>query len=176
MMSRARRATLRRVVRELVRPGDDLDTVIRRLADRRGRALRVAPYPESVVTLARRRVLTLPYGIWLGSETLGVDQIYYRADLSVVHRGHVVAHELGHVALGHGTPLLESRTSLLTAVRARGGTGCGGHTVYTSPAERDAEEFAYLLEARLDTLGSLPQPTDDDPVAQRFAAILGGSP
>jgi hypothetical protein len=144
------------------------------VAAKRGRAIKVLPYPERVVTEARRVREPLPYGMWLpGKRT---DYIYYREDTSLAHQQHVILHELGHLCCRHYDDQFEDDS--IEAFHEAGRTVEGGlkRTVYSDAQERAAEMFAYLVEERLGPVRLASGERDVDPayapVVDRYRTML----
>ncbi|MCO1580465.1 CUE domain-containing protein [Crossiella sp. SN42] len=91
-MSEAKmRRWLRRELRELeVRPPLDIEKLCRALGDRRGREIRLLPYPLRVPG---------PYGLWIA--TGEADYIVFQAETSKPHQDHIILHEIGHILHDH---------------------------------------------------------------------------
>ena len=152
----------------------DLGAMCARIAERRGRPLRLVAL-EGVPDAAT------PCGVWVATST--TDLIFYEPATSSVHKLQIVLHELAHLLLGHGATdrerpgyvsrLLrregvEARTAVSDAdtasTSARNGLGdldpdddldldqllhVLGRTSYTDEEERDAELLATLLSDRV---------------------------
>lgn len=156
----------------------DLGALCARIAERRGRPLRLVAL-EGVPDAAT------PCGVWVATST--TDLIFYEPATSSVHKLQIVLHELAHLLLGHGATdrerpgyvsrLLhreggEARTAASDAdadadtasASARNGLGdldpdedldldqllhVLGRTSYTDEEERDAELLATLLSDRI---------------------------
>lgn len=144
------------------------------VAEQRGRAIKVLPYPARVVTEARRMREPLPYGMWLPGKR--VDYIYYREDTSLAHQQHVILHELGHLCCRHYDDQFDDDS--IEAFHEAGRTVEGGmkRTVYSDDQERAAEMFAYLVEERLGPLRVASGERDVDPayapVVDRYRTML----
>lgn len=86
---------LRRGVRQLLRELDldtplDVRLLCERLAQRRGRPIKLVPYPLPVPGV---------FGLWLGA--LGTDFILYQKETTPAHQEHIILHEVGHIISGH---------------------------------------------------------------------------
>nr|WP_052478600.1 ImmA/IrrE family metallo-endopeptidase [Kibdelosporangium sp. MJ126-NF4]CEL19365.1 Cinorf13 protein [Kibdelosporangium sp. MJ126-NF4]CTQ94836.1 Cinorf13 protein [Kibdelosporangium sp. MJ126-NF4] len=144
------------------------------VARQRGRAIKVLPYPQRVVTEARRMREPLPYGMWLPGER--ADYIYYREDTSLAHQQHVILHELGHLCCRHYDDTFDDES--IESFHEAGRTVEGGlkRTVYSDDQERAAEMFAYLVEERLGPVRVDAGERDVDPayapVVDRYRTTL----
>lgn len=144
---------LRRGVKQLLRDLDigaplDVPLLCERLAQHRGRPIRLVSYP-----------LPTPgaFGLWIG--TAEEDYVLYQRDTTPAHQEHIILHELGHIISDHSSdeddddiwsqifPDIPTAV-VLRALRREG---------YDLAAEREAEmvatvikEWATLLD-RLDT-------------------------
>jgi hypothetical protein len=84
--------------------------------------------------------------------------VFYRGEMSAQHRRHSVLHEFGHLLCGHTVP--------------EGGIG---RTHYDGAHESAAEEFAYLIEARIGPVRSKPgtQNAAPSPLVDRVGILEG---
>ncbi len=140
MVSRQKnRAQVHAIVDRLELPDPwNVDELAARIAADRGRALRIQSRPPAgdgiTGTIFR-----------LGSE----DVIFWRADLSGVHRDHVICHELGHLLCGH----LEGGNAYTAGTDAdlAGAVAIMLHRQcqYGERKEREAEEIADLILSRV---------------------------
>lgn len=71
----------------------DLDALCARIAERRGRPLRLVP-------LEGTPDADTPCGVWVATRT--TDLIFYEPATSAVHKLQIVLHEIAHLLLGHG--------------------------------------------------------------------------
>lgn len=88
---------LRRGVKQLLRDLDldsplDVRTLCERLAQRRGRPIKLVPYPLPVPGV---------FGLWIG--TADADYILYQRDTTAAHQEHIILHEVGHIISDHGS-------------------------------------------------------------------------
>lgn len=91
MRERVLRRRCQRLLRELgVRPPLDVRLLARRLADKRGRPIRLIAYPIEVPG---------PFGLWLATES--ADYILYQQDTTRPHQDHIILHEIGHIIGDH---------------------------------------------------------------------------
>lgn len=108
-----------------------LDAVCARIAEQRGRPIRLHPLPPEA---AESGVC----GLWVGTET--VDYVFYEAHTTPLHREHIVLHELGHILFGHHS--LDARETDGRAPVVL------GRTNYTTRQEREAEMLASMIRIR----------------------------
>lgn len=66
------------------------DQLVRQLSQQRGRPVRLVAHPR----------LGEMSGFWIGLDD--ADTVFYDEALTGLHREHVIAHELAHIAFGHG--------------------------------------------------------------------------
>lgn len=113
-----------------------VDWLAEHLGARRGRPVHLLAQPQ----------LGEPSGMWVAGAH--ADYVFYDEALTGLHREHVIAHELAHIAFGHGhehdvapqitsslLPDLDPKT--LRTMLERGS--------YNDVEEREAEVFASLL-------------------------------
>ncbi|MCK2237730.1 MULTISPECIES: ImmA/IrrE family metallo-endopeptidase [unclassified Crossiella] len=161
---------VRRLVAELgLTVPCDLDQVIARVAERRGRPIQVIPFSAAVVERARRNRVPMPFGMWLAGNE--VDFIFFREDTTVPHQEHVVLHELGHLCCRHETRHVDD--DVITDAAALGDAlgDAATRTVYGDAVECAAEHFAYLVAGHL---SHNPAPPEHQPMVDRYRRILGG--
>ncbi|RDH75375.1 hypothetical protein DVS77_27120 [Mycolicibacterium moriokaense] len=123
----------------------DLDVFIANLAAQRGRPIHLIPTDTAALAGS-------PCGLWLTREH--DDLILHEVGTSAYHVAQIVAHEVGHMVLGHG------RNRAFGADRDREVEMCRqvmpdidpaavhavlGRTDFASDQERDAEMFASIL-------------------------------
>ncbi|WP_407836334.1 hypothetical protein ACE1OC_07590 [Streptomyces sp. DSM 116496] len=121
-----------------------LDGLCERIAEQRGRPIRLHPLPKEA---AESGVC----GLWVG--TADVDYVFYEAQTTRLHREHIVLHEIGHILFGHH--------SLEAPVEDSPGAGGAdgpvptvlGRTNYTTRQEREAEMLASMIRIRTGTRG-----------------------
>lgn len=149
----------------------DIDVLCDRVARRQGRPIELRPMHEDDPTV--------PCGLWLQMPTR--DVILFEASASTPHRDLIVAHELGHLLANHPCDprlLEEYRTRVMPDLALNPDllTRVLGRVSYTTPAEQEAELFAWLLLHRSRTDGDESHTAQDmtDPVA-RAIALLGPS-
>lgn len=117
-----------------------LDALCARIADRRGRPIRLHPLPREA---AESGVC----GLWVGTETM--DYVFYEAHTTPLHREHIVLHELGHILFGHHSLEGEENGGLAPVVL--------GRTNYTTRQEQEAEMLASMIRIRTSGAGR-PRP------------------
>ncbi|MFD9305959.1 hypothetical protein ACFWCB_25460 [Streptomyces sp. NPDC060048] len=128
-----------------------LDALCDRIAEQRGRPIRLHPLPKEA---AESGVC----GLWVG--TASVDYVFYEAQTTALHREHIVLHEIGHILFGHHS--LDPEDTGDTE-RAGGSTGAAedgqiptvlGRTNYTTRQEQEAEMLASMIRTRTTTPGA----------------------
>ncbi|MEU0373232.1 hypothetical protein ABZ070_23780 [Streptomyces sp. NPDC006283] len=130
-----------------------LEELCSRIAEQRGRPLRLHPLPEEA---ARSGVC----GLWVGTES--VDHVFYEARTSRPHQEHIVLHELGHILFGH---------NFLAGAESGGGYPTAlGRTDYTTREEQEAEMLASLIRTKA---GALPLGREPDGTLERLGSALG---
>lgn len=126
-----------------------LDGLCDRIAEQRGRPIRLHPLPKEA---AESGVC----GLWVG--TASVDYVFYEAQTTPLHREHIVLHEIGHILFGHNS---------LEADEAGGPGGDGwdadsgapvvlGRTNYTTRQEQEAEMLASMIRIRTGSVAPHP--------------------
>lgn len=152
----------------------DVRALCELVARQRGKAIKVLPYPQRVVTESRRLREPLPYGMWLPGER--ADYIYYREDTSLAHQQHVILHELGHLCCRHYDNTFDDESIESFHEDGRAVDGGLKRTVYSDDQERAAEMFAYLVEERLGPVRVDSGERDVDPayapVVDRYRTTL----
>ncbi|HZE02115.1 MAG TPA: hypothetical protein VE155_10160 [Pseudonocardiaceae bacterium] len=87
MNERALRKRCKRELRMMnLEPPLRVDVLCERLGERRGRPIRLVPYPLPVPG---------PFGLWLAAQR--TDYIVFQAETSRPHQDHIILHEVGHV-------------------------------------------------------------------------------
>lgn len=123
----------------------DLDVFIQNLAAYRGRPIRLIPTDTAALADS-------PCGLWLTREH--DDLILHEIGTSAYHISTIVAHEIGHMVLGHGRHRAfgadrdreqELCRKVLPSIDPETVQAVLGRTNYASDQERDAEMFASLL-------------------------------
>lgn len=146
------RLGVRQLLRELqIEAPLNVPELVHRLADSRGRPIRLVPYP-----------LPSPgaFGLWLA--TPDADYVLFQRHTSPEHQEHIILHELGHIIADHGSneedgdvwqqifPGIPPEV-VLRALRRQG---------YTAPAEQEAEMVATVIKewaSLLEHLGPRPR-------------------
>lgn len=150
----------------------DLDLLLARLTQRRGRPLRLLPLLPGL--------RDEPSGMWVPLPA--EDVIFAESSVSGWYRDHVVFHELGHMLWAH----TGSVRDVAGWLGQYGVTGAAGTRVAlrcsasAAEQEREAEMVALLLESRISQQSTAAAPvTETTPVEvaavlHRLAAALGG--
>lgn len=118
-----------------------LDGLCDRIAEQRGRPIRLHPLPKEA---AESGVC----GLWVG--TASVDYVFYEAQTTPLHQEHIVLHEIGHILFGHHSVEAEESGSdgqVPTVL---------GRTNYTTRQEQEAEMLASMIRIRTATTGPHP--------------------
>ncbi|NYT95429.1 hypothetical protein HW126_16740 [Salinispora sp. H7-4] len=136
MRERALRKSCRALLRELdIRPPLDVRELCRRLAERRGRPIRLVPYPIQIPG---------PFGLWVMTDS--ADVIFFQKETTAPHQDHIILHEIGHIIADHPSDETESEgLDLLTPVKPNGTTRALRRTCYDSAHEREAELVATVI-------------------------------
>lgn len=110
--------------------------VCRRLNERRGKPIKLVPYPLEVPG---------PFGLWLG--TPSADYILYQAETTRLHQEHIIAHELGHILAEHTSNESDDEIwqQLMPDIPPAVIRSALRRTHYDSDHEREAETVATLL-------------------------------
>ncbi|MFJ6792913.1 hypothetical protein [Streptomyces sp. NPDC091268] len=132
-----------------------LDALCERIAEQRGRPIRLHPLPKEA---AESGVC----GLWVG--TASVDYVFYEAQTTPLHREHIVLHEIGHILFGHHS---------LDGEESGGGVPTVlGRTNYTTRQEQEAEMLASMIRIRTASAGRAPSPdAAHDPLARLESAM-----
>jgi hypothetical protein len=166
MSERALRKRCRKLLRELdVRPPLDVPELCRRLAQRRGRPIRLVAYPIRVPG---------PFGLWFMTDT--ADVVFYQQETTRPHQDHIILHEIGHIIADH--PSDESDETAWDALAPQappeGSTRALRRTCYDSAYEREAELVATIILEWASVLNPLYRaaPAHDDPGVERIGTSL----
>ncbi|WP_245673696.1 hypothetical protein [Nocardia lijiangensis] len=129
----------------------NLNTYLDAVAEFRDRPITLQPVDTAVLAGAGCGTGS---GLWIAKRDS--DVIVYGADTTEWHAEHIIAHELGHMLLGHG-PESEPRPSddtahtlaavaeLLPSISPESIAHVLGRTDYGTSRERDAETFADMV-------------------------------
>ncbi|MGN2636219.1 hypothetical protein ACTD5D_08505 [Nocardia takedensis] len=129
----------------------DLTAYLAAVADYRDRPITLHPVDTAVLVGTGCGTGS---GLWIAKKDS--DVIVYGADATEWHAEHIVAHELGHMLLGHGpapdrdadlpnAETLAAVTELLPSIAPESIRHVLGRTDYGSMRERDAETFADMV-------------------------------
>ncbi|MFI9271122.1 ParH-like protein [Kitasatospora sp. NPDC052896] len=128
----------RRIVDALDLPHPfDAAVFVARLAERRGRPIRLIP------VTARPNI---PCGLLVTTDE--ADCILYSADTTALHQQHILLHEAAHLVCGHHETSAAASAAaevLLPHLPAALMRRVLGRAVYTEPQEREAELVASLI-------------------------------
>lgn len=165
---RKERELRRRCRRELqalrIEPPLRVEELCRRLGERRGRPIRLVPYPLPVPG---------PFGLWIGTDT--ADYILFQQETSKAHQDHIVLHEVGHILADHHSDELEDDTwSMVTPEILRGAVRKAlRRTSYDEEHEREAELVATIILEWAAVLDRISPDRVDDPSLRRVQTALG---
>ncbi|WP_159056214.1 hypothetical protein [Streptomyces sp. DSM 15324] len=128
------------------------------MGERRGREIRLIPYPLESPG---------PLGVCVATET--ADVIFYQQDTTRPHQDHIILHEVGHILVGH-------LSASATVMRHEPGAGpVRMRTVYDSEEELEAELIATIILER-SAMRGVCQGFDgagpEDPVLERMGQAL----
>lgn len=169
-MALSRERDLRRSCRKLlaeldIQPPLDVVTLCQRLGERRGKPIKLVPYPIPVPG---------PFGMWIA--TADADYILYQQETTDLHQRHIIVHELGHIIADHSGD--EEDDSLMSALFRAGGLPPNvirrvlRRTAYDTEQERAAEMVADIILGWASVADSIaPQPQAGQ-VAQRIGTTL----
>ena len=133
------RKRCRAMLRDLdVRPPLDVRDLCARLAERRGRPIRLLAHPIKVPG---------PFGLWFMTESM--DAIFYQRETTRPHQDHIILHEIGHIIADHPSDEGDDQAwdALTPDERPDGTTRALRRTCYDSAYEREAELIAtFILE------------------------------
>ncbi len=168
MDERALRQRCKRTLRSLdIRPPLRVPVLCDRLGARRGRPIRLVPYPLPVPG---------PTGLWLASPT--ADYLLYQQHTSIAHQDHIVLHEVGHMIAEHDSVELDEATwSLLDPNALRIAIGHALHrTCYDTEREREAETVATIILEWACVLDAIMPDDEPDRAARSLQCALGDKP
>lgn len=149
----------------------DMPTFLNRLAQHRRRHIELVPVALSAA---------LPCGLLISTDD--ADYVCHAVDTSPLHAQHIVMHEVGHLVFGHTSkseaaniPLDGRRVAEQAAVRTLLPDLSPamiqrilGRTTYSDVHEREAEQFASMLLARI--CGSSDRKSQGSEVGRPWAA------
>lgn len=142
--TRALRRRCEEIVVDLTIPEPfDIEVLCEAIGERRGRRLRVAPYP-----LATGR--GSPCGMWVSMKDEDIIMIEQRT--SSLHQQHIGLHEIGHILCDHGANSslgLESAVRLMPNLDPEMVQRVLSRSSYDFPQEQEAEMIASLLGERI---------------------------
>jgi len=163
---RALRKRCRRLLRDLdIRPPLDVRELCRRLAEQRGRPIRLVPYPIRVPG---------PFGLWIMTET--DDVVFYQQETTPPHQDHIILHEIGHIIADHPSDETDDDAwdALSTDGPPESTTRALRRTCYDTDHEREAELVATIILEWASVLNPLYRSvrTHDDPGVDRIGTSL----
>ncbi|NJC71910.1 hypothetical protein HC031_19635 [Planosporangium thailandense] len=164
MRERELRRRCRRELRTLdIQPPLRVDVLCARLGERRGRPIRLLPYPLPVPG---------PFGLWIASAS--ADYILYQRETSRTHQDHIVLHEVGHILADHQSDDTDDEfwrqmfpNLSLDAVRR-----ALRRTSYDEEHEREAELVATIILEWASVLDRVAPKLADDPSLRRVQTAL----
>lgn len=90
------------------------------------------------------------FGLWIPAET--ADYLFYTLNTYLVHRTHIILHEVGHMLLKHNTQIMSATELTRLALLLSDGSQPQGlarrirQYVRSSQEEAEAEDFVHLLQ------------------------------
>jgi Zn-dependent peptidase ImmA (M78 family) len=162
LSERELRRRCRRLLRELdVQPPLDVVDFCARLADVRGRPIKLIPYPIWADG---------PFGLWLKGDR--TDYIVYQQHTTQPHQRHIILHEVGHILADH--PSDEEADDLRAVLSGRLPDSTGAvrlRTAYDQQEEREAEMVATIILEWASVLDAVRLPQSSGPTAGVDAAL-----
>jgi hypothetical protein len=174
LKERRLRKNCRRELQALgVQPPLDVDELCTLLGNRRGRPLRLVPYPLPVPG---------PYGAWVATRT--ADYILYQQQTSKAHQDHIILHEVGHILAGHRGESTNDGSADEGCENAHGlddiekpGPDTVQHvmnrTSYDEAREHEAELIATIILEWASVLDQVAPPPVAQPDLRRVQTALG---
>ncbi|GII83790.1 hypothetical protein Ssi03_17800 [Sphaerisporangium siamense] len=160
MRERALRRECRRLLRELdIRPPLDVRELCARLAERRGRDIRLVAYPIDIPG---------PFGLWFMTDS--TDFIYYQQETTRPHQDHIVLHEIGHMIAEHPSDEPADGEAITPGLTAGGRVL--RRTCYDTKYEREAELIATIILEWASVLNVTHHSSEDDDALERMRASL----
>jgi len=119
-----------------IEPPLRVDLLCERLGERRGRPLRLIPYPLPVPG---------PFGLWLATQQS--DYIVFQRETSRPHQDHIILHEIGHILSDHGSDDADDKywRKALPDLSPEMIRKALHRTTYTCRQEREAETIATII-------------------------------
>ncbi|MFJ6943341.1 regulator component [Streptomyces wuyuanensis] len=137
------------------------------VAARRGRPIVLKP-------LATAGAIDAPCGIRV--ETDAADYLFYEAATSLLHRTHILTHEISHIVCDHpGSLSLDEHAPLATGINPTLIRRMAGRTSYTTQDEREAELMATVIRQRM-YRGRILPPSKPSRAAERWEALFAQPP
>ena len=107
------------------------------------------------------------------------DVVLFDAGTSALHQVNIIAHELGHIVLGHTRAQRLSSAPMFRWLEVDAASTTMWRTGFDDEEEHEAEVFgtmvcARISDHRLPSAGSAPSSSDD--VVGRLLSALAGSP
>jgi hypothetical protein len=155
----ALRRQCERLIEDLDLPSPlDPDRLCEHLAARRGRPVRLLPMalPASGAS-----------GFWVSMDAN--DYVIYDSATVGPHRLHIILHELAHMVLDHGSPVVELSQGLLPHLEPALVRRLMRRTYYDVDEESEAEMVASLLQ---ETMGQWTPTTVSEPLPREAAALV----
>ena len=159
------RRRCRRLLRELdVQPPLDIHDFCERLAQLRGRPIKLVPYPIWADG---------PFGVWL--KATRTDYIVYQRDTTESHQRHIILHEVGHILADHPSDDdaddLREVFGLSDGQLPRVSGGLRYRTAYDRREEHEAETIATIILEWAAVLDAARIPPSSGPVDGVDAAL-----
>lgn len=140
-----------------------VNVLCRRLGERRGRPIRLVPYPLPIPG---------PFGVWIATRT--ADYILYQRETSKVHQDHIILHEVGHIMADHRSTVSGNEIrQLLPDISADVVKKTLWRTSYDEEHEREAELVATIILEWASVLDYVDSPSSVNPSVDRVRSALG---
>jgi hypothetical protein len=165
MREREIRRRCKRELRALrIRPPLDVPLLCERLGERRGRPIRLMPYPIPVPG---------PFGLWLATEA--ADYILYQQETSKSHQAHIILHEVGHILADHQSDETDDSVwrDLLGNIPPDAIRRALRRSSYDVEHEREAELVATIILEWASVVDRVAPPEAQDAGLQRLQDALG---
>jgi len=141
---------------------------------------KVAASHQRGITTVLTRMPTGLSGAWV--QTPARDFLFCEQETSALHREHILLHELGHLLCGH-PPMMSAEQELETLlatevplVTSEAIRHILGRSRMSSPAEAEAERFAWLVRQRITALATPSPRTDQTALSRLEEALTSGDP
>ncbi|MDH6112056.1 hypothetical protein P3T36_004967 [Kitasatospora sp. MAP12-15] len=140
----------------------ELAEFCRRIAERRGRPLRLVPLEGAVAD-------ELPCGMWLGLDS--VDLVFYEAGAAPILKTQIVLHEISHMLLDHVSPQGPAAALRAEAARVRA-VQDAVRAAEQSAARAEDEELGLSTDRVLSLLARSGYSSRQETEAESLATLI----